>query len=488
MARSVWLVAAAVLGLLGSGCVSDSEPPATVSFDEYANATAMFSSMAEAYDAQNPYATAGFYSAGGTLDARAWSIGTATNVDEAVNVVRQFWFMNGPLADDVDITDEHQFVARESAIVLWYAYRPDGYGIWAQVYAFGNDGRIASRMYVEGDGLARVVQERNAEWYDSYLNLWKSRDPAGISTLYAEGARIHDGIAGSTWTGASEIANAVRAGPHIEAGPYPTTYKYLDGPQREVVVLVFTDSECPRPEARRLIFDGGLIAEEIRYTHVPSAERCGADIGRGWWDEFTAPPPLEGLESATIDVGGTTVALVNAEYPQIKFSEWLFGRYAAGGFEPPAVAAIWYPPSNDCISSRKGLAIETDDRYEGQHTATVCFTPDEINSSDSESGWSVTALNYALHELAHIWMVDHLTDETREAFIQRAGLPSWRSGEDQWGERGVEHGATTIAWGLAGAADARYMIPADLACEELADRFRMLTGLEPLTECGSEAP
>ena len=113
----------------------------------------------------------------------------------------------------------------------------------------------------------------------------------------------------------------------------------------------------------------------------------------------------------------------------------------------------------------------------------MCFTGEEIRSPNSDSRWSVNALSQALHELAHIWMVDHLTDDLREAFIQRADLPSWRSADDQWHERGVEHAATTIAWGLAGAEDARYMIPSDPTCEELADRFRMLTDLEPLTVC-----
>ena len=483
MARSVRLVAAAILGFVLAACVSGSEPPPSESYGRSADAAAMFSAMADAYDERDPYATAGFYSAGGTLDALTWHAGIATTAEEAVDVVRRFWFMEGPLADDVDVEAEHQFVDPEGAVVLWHAYRPHGYGIWAQQYVFGHDGRIASRIYAEGDGWAPSTQERIAERYEAYLSLWNSRDAGAISSVYADGARIHDGIAGATWLGDDEIANALGAGLPIEAGPYPATYKYLAGGHLELVALLFTDSECPRLEARRLIFDGDLVVEEIRYTHVPSAERCGIDLGSGWGEEFTAPPPLEGLETATLDVGGVNVALVNAERSQIEFSEWLFDRYALAGFDIPGVVAIWYPPSNDCTGSRKGLAIESDDRYEGRHTATVCFTTEEIRSSESESGWTATALNYALHELAHIWMVDHLTDDDREDFIQRAGLPSWRSAGDQWHERGVEHAATTIAWGLAGAEDARYMIPTDLPCWELVDRFRMLTHHEPLTTC-----
>jgi len=483
MTRSVSLVAAVLMALLLGACVSEAETSSTVPFGERAVAGAMFSSMADAYDSRDPYATAGFYAAGGTLDARTWDAGIATTAEEAVSVVRRFWFMEGPLADDVDVTEEHIFVDPDTAVVLWHAYRPHGFGIWAQEYVFGDDGRIASRIYAEGDGYAPAIQESIAEQYEAYLNLWKSRNPASISMLYADGARIHDGILGTTWLGEVEIANAVRAGPPMKAGPYPTTYKYLAGGHLELIALLFTDSECPRLEARRLIYDGDLIVEEIRFTHVPSAERCGLDLGSGWWEEFTTPPPLEGLETATIDVGESNIALVNAERSQVEFSEWLFDRYATAGFDLPRVAAIWYPPSNDCTGSRKGLAIESDDRYEGRHTATVCFTDDEILSPDSGSGWSVTALNYALHELAHIWMVDHLTDDLRAAFIERWDLPSWRSADRQWHERGVEHAATTIAWGLAGAEDARYMIPSDLSCEELVTRFRMLTNLEPLTTC-----
>lgn len=486
MTRSVWAVALATMGILAVGCVSATDPPSSESLAQYEEAASMFSAMAEAYDSKDRYATAGFYSVGGSLDARVWGAGISTTAEETVDLVRRFWFMDGPLADDVEVTAEHQFVDPEGAVVLWYAYRPDGFGIWAQVYAFGDGARIASRIYAEGDGWPSHLQERIAGHYDAYLDLWRSRDPAGISTLYTDDASIRDGTAGSTWVGEPEIADAVRAGPHIEAGPYPVTYKYMNGTHLELVALVFTNAECPRLEVRRLVFDGDLIVEETRYAHVPSAERCGVDLGSGWWEEFTAPPPLEGLETATITPGDVSVALVNAERAQITFSEWLFGRYAAAGFEPPGVAAIWYPPSNDCISSRKGLAIESDDRYGGRHTATVCFSSDEIRSPETQSGWSVTALNYALHELAHIWMVDNLTDATRDAFVERAGLPSWRSGDDQWGERGVEHAATTIAWGLAGATDARYMIPADLSCDELSERFQMLTGLDPLTACGRE--
>ena len=108
-----------------------------------------------------------------------------------------------------------------------------------------------------------------------------------------------------------------------------------------------------------------------------------------------------------------------------------------------------------------------------------------MTSADSDSGWSTSAIAYGLHELGHIWMIDHLDHDTEEAFADHCGLAAWHDVKVPWGERGVEHAGFTLAWGLAGSVDARYPIgfpPPD--CEELATRYELLTGRAPLTACG----
>ncbi len=51
-----------------------------------------------------------------------------------------------------------------------------------------------------------------------------------------------------------------------------------------------------------------------------------------------------------------------------------------------------------------------------------------------------------LHELAHVWDVQSLDDETREAFLAARGLDSWT--HEEWAHAGGEHFADVLAWGL----------------------------------------
>jgi hypothetical protein len=53
-----------------------------------------------------------------------------------------------------------------------------------------------------------------------------------------------------------------------------------------------------------------------------------------------------------------------------------------------------------------------------------------------------------LHELAHAWEYHTLSDATRQAYLNHVGLTSWASPDVDWEDRGVEHAAWTVAWGL----------------------------------------
>jgi hypothetical protein len=107
-----------------------------------------------------------------------------------------------------------------------------------------------------------------------------------------------------------------------------------------------------------------------------------------------------------------------------------------------------------------------------------------MDFEETASGWAPSVLASGLHELAHVWMLDHLDEYTRQAFLDRVGLTVWRgSGEAVWRERGVEHAAFTIAWGLAGTGDARYPLLPPPTCDELTARFELLTGRSPITRC-----
>jgi hypothetical protein len=449
-------------------------------------ADAVVAEMAEAYDAADAYSTARFYSAGGTLDLGIGdNRGVATTPAEVIEAVEQLWFQRPGFAD---VDAEHLFVTPDGVVVWWFAYTGDGFQNFVQSYFFGSRGRVASRTFRAIEVPFENVQfgeDVVLDLADLYLDAWAARTRDDLEAVYTPDVVVRDDVAGWEWRGIDEVvAGAAEAAP-VERGPWPRVFVYRTGNTFDAILLFQLGGECPRLEARRWALDGTRIVREVRFTHVPSARRCPVDgeLPDGWWNEFVLPPELEDNVTEVVDTAGSLVELVNAEPTHEEYARWLFDRYTSSGIGLPEVAAVWLPPAPEC-TELGGLAIESDERYEGRHTVVVCYTEDRLTSDDSESGWSPVAIAYGLHELAHIWMVDHLTDGTRSAFNDMAGLTVWRGPEAEWRERGVEHAAFTIAWGLAGAEDARYPILPPPECEELAARYELLTGRTPLTACG----
>lgn len=100
-----------------------------------------------------------------------------------------------------------------------------------------------------------------------------------------------------------------------------------------------------------------------------------------------------------------------------------------------------------------------------------------------------------LHELAHAW--DHFATLDRDSFLRLRGLESYFGGpETPWAEKGAEHVAEIVAWGLAEentavpgpaypsqpVADYQPRLPGipDSGVEELHVAFVFLTGVDPL--------
>jgi hypothetical protein len=441
--------------------------------------------MAIAYDTGDVYQAARFYSAGGTLDFSVWGLGIATTPNDVVSAVGAMWFQ---IPGRASVEAEHLFVTRDGALVWWYAYDNGGTQDWVQSYVFGQGGRSTSRAFrgleVPYDSLD-PVESQVLELYERFLDAVRLGSSDDLAGVYAIDAVVADQLRDAYHQGVGEIAASVAEAPGLERGPWPAGFVYQSGVHLEALVLVQRDGVCPGLEARRWVIAAGKIAHESILTHVPSAQRCGDQLPDGWWTTFELPPDLQDNVTEVLDVGGALVELVNAEPEQEAFARWMIGRFTEAGLRTPEMAAVWFPPASEC-DTRSGLAIESDDRYEGRQTVVVCSTAGRLVSSTAASGWSPTSMIWGLHELAHLWMLDHLDDDTRQEFVDLVGLDDWRSAEVPWDERGVEHAATTIAWGLGGPNDARYPIFPVPSCEELAVRYRLLTDREPLTTCGPD--
>ena len=86
-----------------------------------------------------------------------------------------------------------------------------------------------------------------------------------------------------------------------------------------------------------------------------------------------------------------------------------------------------------------------------------------------------------LHELAHVWVSEHLDDSDRKSFLELRGLLSWNDSSVAWEQRGTEQAAMIITWGLGDECVA----PDDLAGDEMStllSAFEHLTGRSPV--CG----
>lgn len=82
-----------------------------------------------------------------------------------------------------------------------------------------------------------------------------------------------------------------------------------------------------------------------------------------------------------------------------------------------------------------------------------------------------------LHELAHAFERHGLDDARREAFLALRGMTAWREGG--WHDRGAEHAAEIIAWGLIDRPTRPGHIDQN-TCDELLAGYVVLIGRPPL--------
>ncbi len=445
-------------------------------------AVELFDSVARALTAPEGYATAGYFSDRGVLDLRAWGADVYAGQMQIADL--------GPFSDStgevhIDIRVGQLFIGARQAVVRFDALGTLGEVTWSQLYEIGDDAVSSSRLYTEDLGRVRPSERwtypPEHPFSDRYVEVWSSGDPARLAEVYARGVVVHDALGGESRVGFDALAEEMEAARAIDRGPWPERFRFDVGDRHEQIAVFQLGGSCPALEARRWVLEGGVIVDETRYVHVPSVRRCEGSAGDGWWTGFEAVASDE-FAVETLEIGGRSIELVNARVSQIELIRWLSDRYAAAALDRPDVAAVWFPPSVDCELS-EGIATPADDRFELGHTVTLCFDADELSSAWPDRRWSSHVAHQGLHELAHVWMYDHLGERDERAFLERVRLDSWRDANVFWPERGVEVAAETIAWGLAESAQAEYVIGPRPDCAELTARFVMLTGRHPLTAC-----
>jgi hypothetical protein len=140
--------------------------------------------------------------------------------------------------------------------------------------------------------------------------------------------------------------------------------------------------------------------------------------------------------------------------------DWAVRRYRAAGLVLPPVRVAFHAGTDGC---RGNVGYQVNGRIDLCVRLAMEGGPERI----------------VLHELAHAWCDEHLTDAARIAFMQSRRLASWNGSTADWRQRGYEQAAEIIAWGL-GEGTLHPQIDGVNDPDALAAGFRLLTSVDPL--------
>lgn len=149
---------------------------------------------------------------------------------------------------------------------------------------------------------------------------------------------------------------------------------------------------------------------------------------------------------------------------------WALSRFSEAGLDLPSVEFVFHQDSRSCYG-HVGLY------YRDRTSLHMCRLDKRT----------------MLHELAHAWANEALTETARAAFVAHRGLETWNDQTVDWELRGTEHAAEIVTWSLMdrniqvpfvetpGAAMTYRLltIPAS-SPDELVSAYEVLTGRTPV--------
>jgi hypothetical protein len=314
---------------------------------------------------------------------------------------------------------------------------------------------------------------------DRYLSAWSAQDGRALGSLYAANATLLDSLLGVRLTGRDAIGPyaAEHGGARLRQyfiGDGPALYGYWRGYQSHLTAYVTYVGEdgnrCPGGVTAELQIEQGQIVAERRYHDVAAMRRCidDADLPDGWWTQAVIPGPIQDRVTGTVVVADQRIAVHNGTTGAIELVRWAMARFLAADLTAPTVASVAFSEEAhqaQCSADDRGLALKVGPAYQ----IYLCFTVDGTAPA--------SARELMLHELAHVWMWQNLNAQLHAEFVARLQLPTWDAFDVRWDQRGIEHAAAVIAWGLGGQPQSRLL--GSRSCADLAEAFELLTGTTP---------
>jgi hypothetical protein len=145
-------------------------------------------------------------------------------------------------------------------------------------------------------------------------------------------------------------------------------------------------------------------------------------------------------------------------------AEWAIGRFEQAGLVLPGLTIAFHDEKAEC---------------EGRYGYFRASAPAHVDICGFNGNrFLVTPKRTILHELAHAWAHENLSEDSIQAFLRFRALDTWNDPSTPWEEKGFEHAAEIMAWALLDEDAGLHSIP-DTNPAVLAAAYELLTSLPP---------
>lgn len=325
----------------------------------------------------------------------------------------------------------------------------------------------------------------------SYEQAWRL-DAGAVASLYRPHAVLTDSIRGIDVVGADDIAGLATTGV-LHAGansPRPAlaaAAPYIHPHGSDGAVHVWTlqpgAGPCAADTMVALVLDSsGLILREHRYHALKVLASCIGlrEPDDGWWVGRDAPQAFSDRVTGTVRGPAGPVEIRNGGPGWERVVDWSLDQFTRAGLPAPEVSVVVFDPLDPRCTGLYGLASSTPNA-----TVLICVDAAGLNQNSSGHPTDTVPLwptRLVLHELAHVWIDQHVDAPRRDQLLEDVGLASWDDPTSAWDQRGAEWAAETITWGLIDRVCTLTTLGTP-PCQRLTEAFHTLTGAQPLTAC-----
>ena len=190
--------------------------------------------------------------------------------------------------------------------------------------------------------------------------------------------------------------------------------------------------------------------------------------------------PVSPLESAAVGTPAPKAAPIVEEVAEVTPAEPVIfaidvdeaayentiATFEDSGFTAPEFLARFHTTDEACKGHR-GLHVVTTD---GVSTIHVCAT------HDNPLVIEMVRERTLMHEVAHAWVNQNVSDQQMADFMELRGLSVWEGNGAAWADLGAEHAAEILLWGMTDETrNINWQID-DSDIENLRAAYRILIG------------